>query len=158
MKYLLPFITLFIFSCSSEERVDNTAEDTLTGSAYDSTIAARLGADDYGMKRYVMAFLKSGPNRNHDSITAVNLQRAHMNNIQRMAEEGSLIIAGPFLDDGDLRGIYIFNVESIEEARELTATDPAIQAGRLEMELHPWYGSAALQETLELHKKISKIK
>jgi uncharacterized protein YciI len=109
------------------------------------------------MKRYVMAFLKSGPNRNHDSITAVNLQRAHMNNIQRMAEEGSLIIAGPFLDDGDLRGIYIFNVESIEEARELTATDPAIQAGRLEMELHPWYGSAALQETFELHKKISKI-
>jgi hypothetical protein len=43
MKYLLPFITLFIFSCSSEERVDNTAEDTLTGSAYDSTIAAQTG-------------------------------------------------------------------------------------------------------------------
>jgi len=108
------------------------------------------------MRSYVMAFLKAGPNRDQDQQTAMELQRAHMDNINRLAEEGSLILAGPFLDDGQIRGIYIFNVESIEEARELTATDPAVQAGRLEMELHPWYGSAALMRVNDIHRQISK--
>lgn len=65
-------------------------------------------------------------------------------------------MAGPFMDDGDIRGIYIFNVKTIEEAQALTETDPAIKAGRLIMELHPWYGSAALMQINQLHKKIAK--
>ncbi len=117
-----------------------------------------LGADDYGMKQYVMAFLKTGPNRDHDSATAAQLQRAHLDNIFRLADEGKLVLAGPFLDKGDIRGIYVFNVKTIEEAAALTATDPAIQAGRLVMELHPWYGSAALLKVPEISKMISKEK
>jgi uncharacterized protein YciI len=105
-----------------------------------------------------MAFLKTGPNRNQDSTTRANLQRAHLDNISRLAEEGKLIVAGPFLDDGDIRGIYIFNVDSIEEAEELVETDPAIKAGSLTMELHPWYGSAALQEINAIHQKIQRVK
>jgi uncharacterized protein YciI len=73
-----------------------------------------------------------------------------------MAKEGKLAIAGPFLDRGELRGMYIFNVESVAEAEALTKTDPAIQAGALVMELHPWYGSAALQEVNGIHAKIAK--
>ena len=65
-----------------------------------------------------------------------------------------LVLAGPFLDSGDIRGIYIFNVATLQEARELTETDPAIRSGRLEMELHPWYGSAALLKVTEIHKAI----
>jgi uncharacterized protein YciI len=106
------------------------------------------------MKAYVMAFLKKGPNRNQDSIEAARLQAAHMANIRRMAEEGSLVLAGPFMDDGDLRGIYLFNVSTVEEARRLTDSDPAVRAGRLVMELHPWYGSAALMEVTRIHKTI----
>ncbi|HXF99204.1 MAG TPA: YciI family protein [Bacteroidota bacterium] len=121
---------------------------------YDSVLAQRLGADKHGMKKYVMAFLRRGPNRSQDSATAAQLQRAHLENIQRLADEGSLILAGPFLDDGDVRGIYVFDVQSVEEARKLTSTDPAIQAGRLAMELHPWYGSAALLQVNELHKRL----
>jgi hypothetical protein len=60
------------------------------------------------------------------------------------------------MDDGEMRGIYIFNVTTIEEAKKLTETDPAIQAGRLEMELHPWYGSAALMEVNNLHNRLQK--
>ena len=131
-----------------------TAQKSETG--YDSTLAKQLGADDYGMRKYVMAFLKAGPERSQDKEEAARIQKAHMENIKRMADEGSLILAGPFLDDGEIRGIYIFNVETIEEARELTATDPAIKAGRLVMELHPWYGSAALLELGSIHKKIQK--
>lgn len=73
-----------------------------------------------------------------------------------MAEAGKLVLAGPFFGDGDLRGIYIFNVNSIEEAEALTNTDPAIQQGSLEMELIEWYGSAALMAVNDIHKTLGK--
>jgi hypothetical protein len=60
------------------------------------------------------------------------------------------------LDNTELRGIYVFNVKSIEEAQKLCETDPAIKAGSLEMELHPWYGSAALLKVTEIHAKLAK--
>ncbi|MCB9081687.1 MAG: hypothetical protein H6555_08255 [Lewinellaceae bacterium] len=138
----------------SPELEISAAVDTV----FDAALAQTLGADDYGMKSYVMAFLKAGPVRSQDSLEAARLQRAHLDNINRIAAEGKLILAGPFLDEGEVRGIYIFNVETVEEAQQLTATDPAIQAGRLVMELHPWYGSAALQEVNARHQKIAKEK
>ena len=127
-------------------------------SAYDAELASEYGADEYGMKTYVMALLKSGPNRDRSPEEAQDLQRAHMANIRRLAEEGKLILAGPFLSDGELRGIYVFNVSTIEEAKALTETDPAIQAGSLVMELHPWYGSAGLMAMKDLQGKLSKTK
>lgn len=102
-----------------------------------------------------MAFLKRGPNRSQDSLTAASLQEAHLKNITKMAEEGTLVLAGPFLDDGEIRGIYIFNVSTVEEAKKLTESDPAIKAGRLIMELHPWYGSAAVKEINSIHNQLT---
>lgn len=125
-------------------------------SAYDAGLAKICGADERGMKKYVIAFLKAGPNRTQDSATAAKIQSGHMANIGRMADAGQLVLAGPFMEKGDLKGIYIFNVETVEEAKALTETDPAIQAGRLIMELHPWYGSAGLMQLNEIHKKIQK--
>ena len=66
------------------------------------------------------------------------LQKAHMANIIRLAEMKKLVVAGPFGDNGQLRGIFVFKVASIDEARALTETDPAVQAGRLAIEIHPW--------------------
>lgn len=152
------FVAL-LFACSQETETKTTGEqkepETLN-MQFDQKLADKLGADDYGMKKYVMAFLKKGPNRDQDSLEGIRLQRAHLDNIKRLADEKKLIVAGPFLDDSDIRGIYIFNVETIEEAQALTSTDPAIKAGRLVMELHEWYGSAALIESAEMHKKIAK--
>ena len=152
--------TVMMMSCESSVKVETEASnqtvDTAQTMVYDSILAQRLGADDYGMKRFVMAFLKRGPNQDMDSLQAAELQRAHMDNITRLADEGKLVLAGPFLDGGELRGIYVFNVETVEEAKALTESDPAIQAGRLVMELHPWYGSAATCMITEEHKKISK--
>lgn len=133
-----------------------TADEVAHATAFDAELAAELGADDYGMRRYVMAFLKSGPNRPEDPEQAQALQRAHLANIRRMAEQGKLVLAGPFMDDGEIRGIYVFAVDSVEEAEALTATDPAVQAGSLVMELHPWYGSAALMKVNEIHASIAK--
>ena len=123
---------------------------------YDKQLAKKLGADDYGMKKYVIAFLKSGPNRNLSEQKAQDLQTAHLQNIVRLADEEKLLIAGPFFGEGDLRGIYIFDVSTIKEAEELTNSDPAINAGSLIMELKEWYGSAALLQVNQIHKSLSK--
>ncbi|WP_394205311.1 YciI family protein [Shewanella waksmanii] len=125
---------------------------------YDKDLAQQLNADSYGMKKYVMALLYKGPNRPKTKEQANLLQRQHMQTIVDLAEQGKLVVAGPFLDDGELRGIYIFNVTTIEQARQLTASDPAIAYGSLKMELHPWYGSAALMEVNRIHQLIAKDK
>lgn len=137
LKRLLSFLSVFLFisiliSCSSSK--SSVASQTQEG-LYNADLAAQYDADDYGMKKYVIAFLKRGPNRDRSKEEADALQAAHLANISRMAEEGVLILAGPFFGDGELRGIYIFDVDSIEKAEALTNTDPAIQAGSLEMEL-----------------------
>jgi len=152
------FIMLTAAGCSGSENYEANADVSLypAETDFNEQLAEELGADDYGMKRYVMAFLKAGPNRDMDETEAMEIQRAHLNNIRRMAEEGDLVLAGPFMGNGDIRGIYIFNVATVEEARELTNTDPAVEAGRLEMELHPWYGSAALIKVNDIHATISK--
>jgi uncharacterized protein YciI len=152
MKKLL-LIAAFILTAATLSHAQDT---TKTKPVYDAALAKKLGADDYGMKKYVLAFLKRGPHRLTDSAAAMKLQMAHLKNIGRLAAEGKLIVAGPFLDDQDIRGIFIFNVETVEEAKKLTETDPAIQAGSLIMELHPFYCSAALMEVVPIHKTIQK--
>lgn len=162
MKQLFVFATgvLLLTSCGTSETPESneTSEEKIEtlNEQFDAKLAKELEADDYGMHNYVMAFLKSGPNRDQDSLEAIKLQRAHLDNIKRLADEGKLVVAGPFLDDSEVRGIYIFNVATVEEAEALTKTDPAIKAGRLVMELHPWYGSAALMQVPKVHKKVSK--
>src|SRR5437773_1580981 len=70
----------------------------------DTMMIKRTGADEYGMKNYVVAFLKKGPNRGQDSATAAQLQKAHLDNIESLVNMGKLVVAGPFTDDGELRG------------------------------------------------------
>ncbi|MCO6489172.1 MAG: hypothetical protein J5I98_12185 [Phaeodactylibacter sp.] len=159
-RLFLFFSILWLAACtqpgSSSTETAAAKTETPDTSAYDPELARELGADPYGMKQYVMAFLKAGPTRSQDSLEAARLQRAHLDNIRRLAEEGKLVLAGPFMDNGEVRGIYVFDVRTIEEAEALTATDPSIQAGRLVMELRPWYGSAALMKVNEWHKAIAR--
>jgi uncharacterized protein len=152
------FLALLVF-CSVSACADKSEDskiETKSTNKYDSQLAERLGADEYGMRQYVMAFLKAGPNRDQEESEAVILQKAHRANISRLADEGKLSVAGPFMDAGEFLGLFIFNVTTIEEARALAESDPAIKAGRLVMELHPWYGSAALMQVNETHKTLSK--
>lgn len=91
------------------------------------------------MTTYYFGLLTRGPKAGiipKEELPAI--QAGHMANINRLTKEGKLLIAGPFLDDGDWRGIFIFKCASLEEARALAATDPAIQAGRLKIEIRPW--------------------
>jgi uncharacterized protein YciI len=126
---------------------------------FDENLAKSLNADDYGMKKYVFCLLKSGTNTTATKEETKKLFEGHMANIGKLAKEGKLVVAGPFMkNDKNYRGIYVFNVATIDEAKVLVATDPAINANLLEAELIPWYASAALQETLKIHEKIAKKK
>ncbi len=129
-------------------------------SAYDAKLATKLGADEYGMKNYVFVILKTGPN---DGVVKGKerdvIFEGHMANIGRLAEAGQLALAGPYgKNDRQYRGLFIFNVATVDEAQKLVETDPAVKAGIFVAELTPWYGSASLMATPEIHKRIAKQK
>ncbi len=126
---------------------------------YDKALADTLGADDYGMKQYVLVILKTGTNTTQDKQIRDSLFRGHMKNINKLVNEGKLIVAGPLSkNDKAYRGIFILNVPTIAEAEKLVMTDPAVQAKIFDMELFQWYGSAALPKYLEYHGRIEKKK
>lgn len=97
-------------------------------------------AQPEGMKTYYLVLLRKGPSRNQEAAVAQKLQEGHMANIARLHQEGVLDLAGPCLDDGDLRGIFIVHGSSVEEVDRLLQSDPAVAAGRLRLEIHPWLG------------------
>jgi len=151
MKHLLLilFSLIFILSLNAQS----------TNPEYDSTLARKLGADDYGMKGFILVILKTGPNQTTDKTFINNCFRGHFDNMNRMVKEGKLIVAGPIgKNSNSYRGIFILNLTSVEEADRLLQTDPAVKEGLLEAELYNWYGSAALPEYLPYAEKIWKIK
>ena len=107
--------------------------------------AAETEPGDYEMTTYYVGFLYRGakwtPERTPETE---KIQAAHLANIERLVESGELLLAGPFADDGDLRGMFVFRVDSMEEARRLCDTDPAVKAGRLKVEVHPWYSARGI--------------
>ncbi len=146
-------LILSIGACNDQKKEETSDTDA---NAYDSVLAQKLGADEYGMHKYVIALLKEGPNRNQDSVTAIELQKAHRANIERLTDEGKLVMAGPCYGESELAGLFVFDVETINEAKTLTESDPAIQQGRLVMELHQFYSSAAIVQINEIHDRITR--
>ena len=94
------------------------------------------------IRQYWFVMLIKGDNRTQDSATAAKIQEGHMANINRLYYEGKLKVAGPFGDDGDWRGIFIFDCATKEEVEQLLKTDPAVAAGRLAVDIHPWWTAA----------------
>ena len=84
---------------------------------YDSILAKKLQADNYGMKNYVFVLLKTGTNTSTDKVAKNKAFEGHMKNIQRMADAGKLAVAGPFEKGGNNRGLFILNVNTFEEAK-----------------------------------------
>jgi uncharacterized protein YciI len=103
-------------------------------------------AAEYEMTTYYVAFLYRGPNWTaKETEEGKAIQNAHLANIVRLHDIGKLAVAGPFTDNGDLRGIFILQNVTREEAEKLCATDPAVKAGRLRIELHPWFAAKGLR-------------
>lgn len=128
------------------------------GPAFDPELAKKLGADERGMRMYVLCILKTGPK---DAEVKGDERKAifagHFANIGRLADEGKLAVAGPFgKNDKNYRGLYIFNVTTIEEAEKLVVLDPAVKAGVFTPDLTLWCGSAAMMVVNDTHKRIAK--
>jgi uncharacterized protein len=102
----------------------------------------------YEMTTYQVAFLRKGPAWTPgESPELQKLQEAHMAHIRAMGQSGKLLVAGPFSDGGDLRGMFVFRTETQEEARALAEQDPAVKAGRLVLEWHPWFAAKNITVT-----------
>ena len=128
-----------------------------TNANYDSTLAKKLGADERGMKKYILVILKTGSNKTEDKVLTDSLFAGHMSNMGRLVKEDKLIVAGPIgKNEKTYRGIFILNVTTFDEANEILKTDPAISGNLLEPELYNWYGSAALPMYLDYTDKIRK--
>jgi uncharacterized protein YciI len=125
---------------------------------YDAELAKKLGADDRGMKMYVLCILKTGPNdANFKGKERDDIFAGHFANINNLADQGKLAVAGPFgTNDRNYRGLYIFNVPTLAEAEKLVVLDPAVKAGVFVPEMTLWYASASLMAITEIHKRIQK--
>ena len=124
---------------------------------YDAALAQRLGADEHGMRPYVLVILKTGPTPVPAGPERDAMFAGHFANMERLAKEGKLALAGPFSDDpAGWRGLFLLAVADVEEARRLTATDPVIVNGVMVAEYHPWFGSAAAMLIPEMHDTLAK--
>ncbi|MES2838421.1 MAG: YciI family protein [Bacteroidota bacterium] len=101
------------------------------------------GDTTYIMKKYYLVLLKRGTKaKEYTKEELTKIQNGHLANINKLAQQGYLDIAGPMDKDEDLRGIFIIkNVKNEEEAKKLVDTDPAVIAGRLSYEIHPWWAA-----------------
>ncbi|MGK2856641.1 MAG: YciI family protein [Thermoanaerobaculia bacterium] len=132
------------------------AQEKAAAPPFDEALATRLGADEYGMKKYVLVILKTGPNKMAAGPERDEMFRGHFANMKRLSEEGKLALAGPLDGVDGWRGLFILAVEDIEEAKKLAATDPVIINGEMVAEYHKYYGSAALMLVRETHDKLAK--
>jgi uncharacterized protein YciI len=94
------------------------------------------------IKQYWFVMLTKGSNRSQDSVTAAKIQEGHMANINRLYYAGKLKVAGPFGDDGDWLGLFVFDCATKEVVEQLLKTDPAVAAGRLNYDIRPWWTAA----------------
>ena len=98
----------------------------------------------WAMRTYVLVLIYRGPTKIENEEEAAAMQRAHLASNARLHEEGKLILAGPFRDKTDLRGIFLFDSESVDEVAGWCNEDPGIRSGWLRVEIHPWYSARGI--------------
>lgn len=125
-------------------------------SSYDAELAKSLGADDRGMRGYVLVILKTGPNKVPEGPERTKMFQGHFANMTRLAADKKLVVAGPLDGVDGWRGVFVFATKDVDEARGYVATDPVIVNGEMVAEFHKFYGSAGMMMVNEIHNKISK--
>ena len=149
-------VMFFLISCNSrngksQETSEDTPDEKVSKALQKESLVAKgyqvfdyvdeKTGDTVIMQQYYIAFLKTGPNRSQTKTEADSLQVLHLAHLGRMYEEGYADISGPFGDDGEIRGVTIYNTPTMEIADSLARLDPMVRAGRLEIEIHPWWAA-----------------
>lgn len=131
-------IFLLLFVCTSFSMFAQVEEFNDEGF---KVFSYQEGDTTYTMKQYVICFLIEGPNRSQPKAEADVIQMAHLQHLEDLAKRNKICMVGPTGDDDNIKGIIIFNTPTIEEAKALAKADPAVKAGRLLVEVHPWWGA-----------------
>ena len=124
--------------------------------AYDAALAQSLGGSEQGMRPYVLVLLKTGPKPVPKGAGRDQMFAGHFANMERLAKEKKLVMAGPLDGAGGLRGMFVFATADIDEARALVATDPVIVQGEMVAEYHKFFSTAALMAVNDIHHRIIK--
>jgi uncharacterized protein YciI len=124
--------------------------------SFDAALAAKTGADDYGMRSYILVILKSSGTPVPDGPARKEMFAGHFANMNRLAKEGVLALAGPFDGAEGWRGLFVLAVPDVETAKKHVATDPVIAQGEMVAEYHKYFGSAALMLVNDWHAKLAK--
>ena len=151
-------VATVLMACSAAFGDTMPQESPGNSVTYDSALAQATGADERGMRRYVLVILKSSNTRVPDGPRRDAMFKGHFANMERLASEGKLVMAGPLDGVDGWRGLFIFAVNDIEEAKALTATDPVVVEGEMVAEFHKFYGSAALMLINDAHARLVKPK
>lgn len=155
MKYLTCILVLLsLLACQEEQKVPQKIEEVVKEKSIRQIneelvlkgyktfdFVDETTKDTILMQQYFIAFLKRGPIRSQNETEADSLQALHLEHLGRMYNEGYADISGPFGDDGDIRGITIYNTPTLEMADSLANMDPMVKAGRLVIEIHPWWAA-----------------
>ena len=124
--------------------------------AYDPELARSVGADELGMRRYVLVVLKTGPRRVPEGPARDAMFRGHFANINRLSAAGKLVLAGPLDGVDGWRGVFVLAAADLDAARAMVADDPVIVEGEMVAEYHAFYGSAALMLLRDAHERVAK--
>ncbi len=141
MKYLVVIaLCILVFSCGKKELTVAQTKQNLKEKGYEVfDYVDEKTKDTIIMQQYFIAFLKSGPNRTQSKAEADRLQVLHQEHLGRMYELGYADISGPFGDEGDIKGITVYNTPTLRMADSLANLDPMVKSGRLVIEMHPWW-------------------
>lgn len=142
MKNLI-LILLFVMSMttSSVVRAQSGSGDEAGTRIHPETFEMQWRDSTIVMQKYFVVFLKAGPTRSQNEEEAAEIQKQHLAHLSGLYDAGHTSITGPFAGDGEIRGIVVFNTPTLEQAKELAEQDPAVKAGRLVVEVHPWWAA-----------------
>lgn len=143
-KIYVLILCMAIVTCTTEkkEKTQKQIKEELTQKGFQIfDYVNEKTKDTVIMQQYFIAFLKSGPDRSQSDAEAEILQNQHLEHLGKMYDLGHADISGPFGDDGNIRGITIYNTPSLEMADSLANSDPMVKAGRLVIEIHPWWAA-----------------
>ena len=143
-KFILLLSSILLVSCHSVKeqntKMYNPTKKEIVKTNHE-TFSYKEGDSTYVMQKYFLVLLKKGKNRTHSKEEAAEIQKQHMAHISWLDKTGKISLAGPSENHETVAGFLLFNTETMKEADSLANLDPAVKAGRLEVETLPWWAA-----------------